>query len=169
MKVKNESEVVQSCPTLSEPTDCSLPGFSIHGIFQAGILEWGAIAFSELLLWETLNTEGSGRHVWYIILIPACILVSPPFEASSFPFGELMQLQFGGFSPMEGVGPVCKAPLWRSIPGLMVLGSHFWGGLAIWFLDFCASLCHLLCFWWLPIAWFDLVCLLWFVLPDFWH
>ena len=46
MKVKSESEVAQSCPTLSDPTDCSLPGSSVHGIFQARVLEWGAIAFS---------------------------------------------------------------------------------------------------------------------------
>jgi len=46
-EVKSESEVAQSCPTLSDPTDCSLPGSSIHGIFQARVLEWGAIAFSE--------------------------------------------------------------------------------------------------------------------------
>ena len=46
MKVKSESEVAQSCPTLRDPMDCSLPGSSIHGIFQAGVLEWGAIAFS---------------------------------------------------------------------------------------------------------------------------
>ena len=46
MKVKSESEVTQSCPTLSDPMDCSLPGSSIHGIFQARVLEWGAIAFS---------------------------------------------------------------------------------------------------------------------------
>ena len=46
MKVKSESEVVQLCLTLSESTDCSLPGSSIHGIFQARVLEWGAIAFS---------------------------------------------------------------------------------------------------------------------------
>ena len=46
MKVKSESEVTQSSPTLSDPMDCSLPGFSIHEIFQAGVLEWGAIAFS---------------------------------------------------------------------------------------------------------------------------
>ena len=48
MKVKSESEAAQSCPTLSDPMDCSLPGSSIHGIFQARVLEWGAIAFSEL-------------------------------------------------------------------------------------------------------------------------
>ena len=46
MKVKSESEVAQSCPTLSDPMDCSLPGPSVHGIFQARVLEWGAIAFS---------------------------------------------------------------------------------------------------------------------------
>ena len=46
MKVKSESEVAQSCPTLSDPKDCSLPGSSVHGIFQARVLEWGAIAFS---------------------------------------------------------------------------------------------------------------------------
>ena len=48
MKVKSESEVAQSCPTLSDPMDCSLPGSSIHGIFEARVLEWGAVAFSEL-------------------------------------------------------------------------------------------------------------------------
>ena len=46
MKVKSESEVVQSCPTPSDPMDCSPPGSSVHGIFQARVLEWGAIAFS---------------------------------------------------------------------------------------------------------------------------
>ena len=46
MKVKSESEVAKSCPTLSDPMDCSLPGSSIHGILQARVLEWGAIAFS---------------------------------------------------------------------------------------------------------------------------
>ena len=46
MKVKSEREVAQSCPTLSDPTDCSLPGSPAHGIFQARVLEWGAIAFS---------------------------------------------------------------------------------------------------------------------------
>ena len=53
VKVKSESEVAQSCPTLSDPMDCSLTGSSIHGIFQARVLEWGAIAFS-----------GRLRHYW---------------------------------------------------------------------------------------------------------
>ena len=47
MKVKTESEVAQSCRTLCDPMDCSLPGSSTHAIFQARVLEWGAIAFSE--------------------------------------------------------------------------------------------------------------------------
>ena len=50
MKVKSESEVAQSCLTLSDPMDCSLPGSSIHGTLQAGVLEWGAIAFSNIYM-----------------------------------------------------------------------------------------------------------------------
>ena len=46
MKVKSESEVAQLCPTLRDPMDCSLPVSSVHGILQARVLEWGAIAFS---------------------------------------------------------------------------------------------------------------------------
>ena len=48
MKGKSESEVAQSCPTLSDPMECSLPGSSVRGIFQARVLEWGAIAFSNI-------------------------------------------------------------------------------------------------------------------------
>ena len=51
MKVKIESEVTQSCPTLSDPMDCSLPGSSVHGISQARVLEWVAIAFSWCMPW----------------------------------------------------------------------------------------------------------------------
>ena len=53
MKVKSESEVAQSCLTLRDPMGCSLPGSSIHGSFQARVLEWVAIAFSE----RKLNAE----------------------------------------------------------------------------------------------------------------
>ena len=56
MKVKSVSEVAQSCPTLSDPMDCNLPGSSMHGIFQARVLEWGAIAFST----EMFNDQ----HSW---------------------------------------------------------------------------------------------------------
>ena len=57
MKVQSEKEVTQSCPTLKDPMDCSLPGSSVHGIFQARVLEWGAIA------WVSLNriTEGTKK------------------------------------------------------------------------------------------------------------
>ena len=48
--VKSESEVAQSCLTLRDPMDCNLPGSSVHGIFQARVLEWGAIAFSDIIL-----------------------------------------------------------------------------------------------------------------------
>ena len=73
MKVKSENEVAQSCPTLSDPMDCSLPGSSVHGIFQAGVLEWGAIAFSNLyaeyIIWNAEMDEAqdgikiAGRNV----------------------------------------------------------------------------------------------------------
>ena len=55
MKVKSEREVAQSCPTLSNPMDCSLPSSSVHGIFQARVLEWGAIAFSVAYSCPTLS------------------------------------------------------------------------------------------------------------------
>ena len=56
MKVESESEVTQSCLTLSDPMDCSPPGSAIHGIFWATVLEWGAIAFSLYMTWWTIFT-----------------------------------------------------------------------------------------------------------------
>ena len=61
MKVKSESEVVQSCPTLSDPMDCSLPGSSVLGIFQARVLEWGAIAFSKREHSQSQNHVTGGK------------------------------------------------------------------------------------------------------------
>ncbi|CAI9174659.1 unnamed protein product [Rangifer tarandus platyrhynchus] len=66
MKVKSESEVAQSCPTISDPMDCSLPGSSAHGIFQARVLEWGAIAFSKLSAKDGTKKEKA--------LLPSCSL-----------------------------------------------------------------------------------------------
>ena len=60
MKVKSENEVAQSCLTLSDPMDCSLPGSSIHGIFQARVLEWGAIALNLVIKNVHLTTS----QVW---------------------------------------------------------------------------------------------------------
>ena len=61
-ETENESEVVKSCPTLSNPMDCSPPGSSIHGIFQARVLEWGAITFSRwhATIWK-YNWPSNGR------------------------------------------------------------------------------------------------------------
>ena len=64
MKVKSESEVAQSCPTLRDPMDCSLPGSSAHEIFQARVLEWGAIAFSVNVLQGVYN-EAQG--LWEVV------------------------------------------------------------------------------------------------------
>ena len=56
MKVKSESEVAQSCPTLSDLMDCCLPGSSIHGVVQARVLEWGAIAFSDFTIYTYIKS-----------------------------------------------------------------------------------------------------------------
>ena len=75
MKVKSESEVVQLCPTLRDPMDCSLPGSSTHGIFQARVLEWVAIAFSGVHTYDTailfldLYSKSILEHVMVIIVI----------------------------------------------------------------------------------------------------
>ena len=63
VKVKSESEVAQSCPTLSDPMDCSPPGSSVHGIFQARVLEWGAIAFSASQTCPHLNLGLPGFRI----------------------------------------------------------------------------------------------------------
>ena len=65
MKVKSESEVAQSCPTLFHPMGCSPPGSSVHGIFQARVLEWGAIAFSDLTVLEISSRFGN-KHLGYM-------------------------------------------------------------------------------------------------------
>ena len=57
MKVKSQCEVAQSCLTLTDPMDCSLPGFSVHGIFQARVQEWGAIDFSVKMFITDKYTE----------------------------------------------------------------------------------------------------------------
>ena len=67
MKVKSESEVAQSCLTLSDPTDCSPPGSSVHGIFQARVQEWGAIAFSD----KTSGGDGISVELFKILEVDA--------------------------------------------------------------------------------------------------
>ena len=106
MKVKSESEVAQSCLTLRDPMDCSLPGSSVHGIFQARVLEWGAIAFSELeasfpemwcLLTEPLdpssylriffNTAVLKGHINTSVFILCPVCCTGPISAGSHVFG----------------------------------------------------------------------------------
>ena len=87
MKVKSKSEVVQSCLTLHDPMDCSLPGSSVHGIFQARVLEWGAIAFINRLFSPSLLSAIRVVLSSYLrlliflpaILIPTCASFSPEF------------------------------------------------------------------------------------------
>ena len=67
MKVKSESEVAQLCLTLSNPMDCSLPGSSIHGIFQARVLEWGAIAFSIYGLCTSKYVSFISHDIFFLI------------------------------------------------------------------------------------------------------
>ena len=77
MKVKSESEVAQSCPTLGNPMDCSLPGSSVHEIFQARVLEWGAIILAsrpEITLFffgkgRKGKVRGSGLFFFFLILV----------------------------------------------------------------------------------------------------
>ena len=64
MKVKSESQVAQLCLTLSDPMDYSLPGSSVHGIFQARVLEWGAIAFSIFTYYQVENLRKEMPQNW---------------------------------------------------------------------------------------------------------
>ena len=90
MKVKSESEVVQSCPSLRDPMDCSLPGSSVHGISQARVLEWGAIAFSDPDLGWGLN--------------PLCFPGGSDGKASSYNVGDPGAIPGSGKSSGEGNG-----------------------------------------------------------------
>jgi len=89
---ESESEVAQSCPTLSDPMDCSLPGSSIHGIFQARVLEWGAIAFSALPPYPvdfsskdfTLHYRYRYRYVYIFFFLPFSLHTRKIQKASLF-------------------------------------------------------------------------------------
>ena len=78
MKVKNESEVAQLCPTLSYPMDCSPAGSSVHGIFQARVLEWGAVAFSDMLSRLVITFLPSSKHLLISGLqSPSAVILEP--------------------------------------------------------------------------------------------
>ena len=93
IKVKCESEVSQSCLTLSYPMDCSLPGSSIHGIFQARVLEWGAIAFSAYrheILFNTCINFNNKLKLSLILCLSVCFVFTS-FVWSSCPILEHFQ------------------------------------------------------------------------------
>ena len=76
MKVKSESEIAQSCPTLSDPKDCSLPGSSVHGIFQARVPEWGAINLQgSLKIKQTNKKNGSDKFPLHTELCIALLML----------------------------------------------------------------------------------------------
>ena len=127
-KVKSESEVAQSCLTLSDPMDCSPPGSSVHGIFQARVLEWGAIAFYCLRpgvlkskLWDRRLLEGillknifrnSSRnewwHQWFVLFcfsLKCCCLVTKLFQTLCDP----RDCRLPGFS----VNGISQARIWE--------------------------------------------------------
>ena len=88
MKVKSESEVTQSCLTVSNPMDCSLPGSSVHGIFQARVLEWGAIAFSNtranmghFIIKDQKYFQGTEVYLWdwQKVFLLVLVLETNPF------------------------------------------------------------------------------------------
>ena len=83
MKVKSEREVAQSCPTLSDPMDYSLPGSSIHGIFQARVLEWGTIAFSNHHDRPRQTPAVSAFHDSAIPVLPAQLLAPSMYHLMS--------------------------------------------------------------------------------------
>ena len=86
MKVRSESEVVQSCPTCSDPMDCSPPGSSVHGIFQARVLEWGAIAFSGKVLHKAIerNSLWIMNLMGFFFFIPSILGIFRFFKLDSY-------------------------------------------------------------------------------------
>ena len=101
MKVKSESEVAQPCLTPSNPMDCSLPGSSVHGIFQARVLEWGAIAFSRPLFGQLKKT------ILKEISLPSSF--HPPLLSHGLPSLFLASFHVDMFSPAGYMVPkTCK-------------------------------------------------------------
>ena len=96
MKVKKESEVAQSCPTLSDPMDCSLPGSSAHGVFQARVLEWGAIAFSGAS--QSLTERGALRGVGAPVSLSVIHPESWPMKAAD----RVRNPPLTNFQPLPG-------------------------------------------------------------------
>ena len=104
MKVKSESEVAQSCLTLGDPVDCSLPGSSVHGIFQARVLEWGAISFSIIYIYICV-------YIYACSVTQSCPILCNPMDYSlsgSSVYGILQAriLEWVAISSSRGFSPL---------------------------------------------------------------
>ena len=123
MKVKSESEVAQSCPTLSDPMDCSLPGSSVHGIFQARVLEWGAIAFS-------VSSAKMGRNLRVVNYLLCARLKAKCFV-------DIVSLNFKFVSKVKGTqscltlcDPIDGSPPGSLVPGILQARTLEWVAIA---------------------------------------
>ena len=103
MKVKSEREVAQSCPTLDDPTDCSLSGSSIRGIFQARVLEWGAIAFSGERILVAINLSHSHCQAHSGSSLTKCIKLIE-WKQERWDLGQKMSVDLGVISKRWGEG-----------------------------------------------------------------
>ena len=111
MKVKSESGVAQSCPTLHDPMDCGPPGSSVYGIFQARVLEWRAIAFSKS------NPTGLQNQILFQFSVP---LLDPQVGKSgvgSRTFATVRELLWYNCSPVCGLSAMVE--LTQCLPGLL--------------------------------------------------
>ena len=126
MKVESESEVTQSCPTLCDPIDGSPPGSSVHGIFQARVLEWGAIAFSRyksLVVYKTLGKKMK-ISIEYLNIILIICSYNIVYIWSLVCTGSIIVVY-----PEKEMATHCSVLAWR-IPGtgepggLSSMGSH---------------------------------------------
>ena len=125
MKVKSESEVAQSCLTLSDPMDCSLPGSSIHEIFQARVLEWGAIAFSACCLKpKTKHLMWSGQaHLENLPMLRSTDL--GPYSYLQIPFHHIIMGMI--FNHIHAFCPHLRGDYARLCLQHIFLGTVLWG------------------------------------------
>ena len=101
MKVKSEREVTQSCPTLSDPMDYSLPGSSVHGIFQARVLEWVAIAFSHQ---DSMSMLFPGQEYWSGLPFPSARNIPDPGKEPTSPAWEAFPAWLVDSLPLSHLG-----------------------------------------------------------------
>ena len=113
MKVKSESAVAQSCPTPSDPVDCSLPGPSIHGIFQARVLEWGAIDFSiySHVFILKLKPHLQGTVFWHSSFISDESLGAPGISSKTEVLAKRQQIKRSKYSHQHFICLLTGSPV----------------------------------------------------------